>query len=118
MADNGGIGLVEAVVIDVSDLDRAMVFWSALTGLQFGPSDEPHFRQVKLASGLNIALQEVPEAKVGKNRVHLDLQVQNVEAALKRVEAIGGTFVARVDNQIAYHVVCADPDGNEFCLEA
>ena len=39
------LGFIEAIVIDVSDLDRSTAFWTAITGQTFGPSFEPNFRR-------------------------------------------------------------------------
>lgn len=116
--DNDGIGFVEALVIDVSDLERGIAFWSAVIGQEFGPSVEPNFKRAKLPSGLAIVVQQVAETKTSKNRAHLDIEVADLGIALERVEAIGGTMVDRVDNEHDSHLVCADPDGNEFCLTA
>ncbi len=111
------IGRLEAIVIDVTDIDRASAFWSALMGQDFGASFEPNFRRAKLPIGVDLVLQEVPELKAGKNRVHLDIDVTNLSASLERVLAIGDRPVQRVDNTNGDPlVVCADPDGNEFCL--
>ena len=44
-----------------------------------------------------------------------DVEVEDAGAALARVEAIGGALVGRVENEFGVHI-CADPDGNEFCL--
>ena len=111
------IGHIEAAVIDVRDIERAMTFWSAVVGQEFGPSFEPTFRRAHLPSGLDLVLQEVAEAKsAAKNRVHLDIAVPDLDAALDRVKAIGGAYVDRVHNEHGGHIVCADPDGNEFCL--
>ena len=67
--------------------------------------------------GLDLVLQEVRETKSGKNRAHLDFEVENLEASLELVHALGGTLVERVENTNGDPLlVCADPDGNEFCL--
>jgi Glyoxalase-like domain len=76
-----------------------------------------------------ISFLKVPESKVAKNRLHLDLQVGGgrqtpwevrwplVVEAVERLTAAGATviredeFEGRPD-----HVVMADPEGNEFCL--
>ena len=111
------IGNLESIIIDVSDFATAMAFWSALAGVEFGPSYTPQYRSAVLPSGLRLVLQQVPESKQGKNRVHVDFAVSDVEAGLKQVEAIGGRLVERVqDTGVDGLIVCADPDGNEFCL--
>ena len=107
---------IEAVVIDVSDLRKSTQFWAAITGQEFGPSFEPNFRRAKFECGPDLVLQEVPEVKSGKNRVHLDVEVSDPEEALQRVTSMGGQLVARVGNEFGSLIVCADPDCNEFCL--
>ena len=76
-----------------------------------------------------ISFLKVPEPKVAKNRVHLDVQVgggrgepwavrwPRVKEAVDRLVAAGGTVI-REDEQdgIPDHMVMADPEGNEFCV--
>jgi glyoxalase superfamily protein len=76
-----------------------------------------------------IFFQRVPEGKVAKNRVHLDLRAavgltgEERMAALEEAAADlvghGATRVARVEpgGLGAGHVVMQDPEGNEFCLD-
>ena len=77
----------------------------------------------------SISFLKVPEPKVVKNRVHLDVQVgggrgvpwevrwPRVTEAVERLTAAGATVIREVaqDGQ-ADHVVMADPEGNEFCV--
>ncbi len=109
-------GFIEAIVLDVSDLGKSTAFWTAITGRRFGPSFEANFRRAKFECGPDLVLQEVPEVKSGKNRVHLDIEVPDLAEALRQVNSNGGRLVTRVDNELGTHLVCADPDGNEFCL--
>lgn len=105
--------------MDVSDLKRAAAFWSSVTGLTFGKSVEPQFRRATVlpGSGISLVLQQVPEAKSMKNRVHPDVEVADLEQALKQVKALGGRLVSRVRSKVGgSFIVCTDPDGNEFCL--
>ena len=108
--------LIEAVVLDVSDLGKSAAFWTAIIGGNFGPSFEANFRRASFDSGPDLVLQEAPEIKSGKNRVHLDIEVPDLGAGLRRVAAAGGHLVTRADNEFGSHVVCAYPHGNEFCL--
>ena len=110
------LGFIEAIVIDVSDLGRSTQFWTAITGREFGSSFEPNFRRAKFECGPDLVLQVVPEVKSGKNRVHLDVEVSDRGEALQRVISMGGQLVADVGNEFGSLIVCADPDGNEFCL--
>ena len=80
--------------------------------------------------GPRLFFQQVPEEKVGKNRVHLDLRAApglkgaermaalDVECA--RLVSLGATRLARHEPappMDAGHLVMADPEGNEFCLD-
>ena len=80
--------------------------------------------------GPRVFFQQVPEDKTAKNRVHLDvraapgLQGQERMAALEaecaRLVALGATRVERHEPEPpmgAGHIVMADPEGNEFCLD-
>ena len=63
----------------------------------------------------NLWFTAVPEPKVAKNRVHLDLRAPDgdVAAEVARLEAIGAS-VMREGSDL---VVMLDPAGNEFCVE-
>jgi len=65
-----------------------------------------------------IYLQRVPEGKVGKNRVHLDVHVgrEQRDAQVERLVKLGATRL--YDGQQGPHswVTMADPEGNEFCV--
>ena len=69
-----------------------------------------------LPTGLSVYLQRVPDRKTSKTRVHIDLTVPDVLAALARVEALGGRAVRNFAEPGENLAVVADPDGNEFCL--
>ncbi|CAN5827700.1 VOC family protein [soil metagenome] len=58
--------------------------------------------------------QRVPEAKVVKNRVHLDLRCDDVDAEIDRLVALGATVAVNQPNDDL--VVVGDPEGNELCL--
>ncbi len=70
--------------------------------------------------GYTIVIQRVPESKSGKNRVHLDLIVEDLEAATEQVTALGGTWtepgLTREVDGYRWRVM-SDPEGNEFDLQ-
>ena len=108
------------LVIDCADLDRAAGFWCAVLGLQPSgpaPGAHLHLRPVD-GAGVPVLLQRVPERKKGKNRLHLDLRVPDLDAEVARVVAAGATLLTEepvVEAGSGRHVL-ADPDGNEFCV--
>lgn len=74
--------------------------------------------------------QQVPADKVTKNRLHLDVRaapglegdarMEALEAECERLVALGASRLARHDPAPplgAGHLVMADPEGNEFCLD-
>lgn len=62
--------------------------------------------------GPRFFFQFVPEEKVGKNRVHLDLRTNDLAAETARLVALG----ARVVSDHGDHVVLTDIEDNELCL--
>jgi len=81
-------------------------------------------------AGPRLFFQRVPEGKQVKNRVHLDVRaapglqgderMAALEAVAERLVARGATRLARHEPRqplLAGHLVMADPEGNEFCLD-
>src|SRR5215471_9195057 len=80
--------------------------------------------------GARLFFQRVPEDKVAKNRVHLDVRaapglqgderMAALEAECERLVALGATRVRRFEPDRATsagHIVMTDPEDNEFCLD-
>jgi Glyoxalase-like domain len=65
-----------------------------------------------------VLFQQVPEPKVGKNRLHLDVRVgvERQEAEVSRLLALGATELWRGSQGPHTWVTMADPEGNEFCV--
>ena len=81
-------------------------------------------------SGPRLFFQRVPEGKQAKNRVHLDVRaapglqgdarMAALEAEARRLAAHGAIRLGRHEPAVpldAGHIVMADPEGNEFCLD-
>ncbi|MEJ3652985.1 VOC family protein [Actinomycetes bacterium KLBMP 9759] len=81
-------------------------------------------------NGPRLFFQKVPEDKVAKNRVHLDVRaapglagaerMAALEAECTRLVALGATRLGREEPAPPMgggHIVMADPEGNEFCLD-
>ena len=68
--------------------------------------------------GPKLLLQQVAEPKAGKNRMHLDIEVPDIEPEAERLVALGATRVQ--DETLSEHgttwVLMTDPEGNEFCV--
>jgi predicted enzyme related to lactoylglutathione lyase len=118
-------GLNAYLIMDTQDPSRIAPFWCALLGVQVVQDrDDGHVVSLgpspNLAGSMVLALQKVPEAKVGKNRLHFDVYVDDLEAATARVEELGGrrwtADGAILDDGGLISRIMADPEGNEFCL--
>lgn len=106
--------------IDVDDLDKAVEFWSAALGAvtEPGGSTSRHiYRKLRLANAdIRILLQRTDDVKASKNRMHLDLETDDMQAEIRRLEALGAS---RWDHQTERGFdfwVMRDPWGNEFCV--
>ena len=140
------------VTIDCADPGRQARFWADALGyrLEEPPDGFASWQDYWVSRGLppeevedgydsivdpdgvrpRIWFQPVPEPKVVKNRVHLDLGVSGgrqvllatrrrlVDAEAERLVAAGATRLRVLSEEAVDHyaVVMADPEGNEFCL--
>ncbi len=110
---------VGAVVINVNDIEAEKAFWSALLGVGVAREFPGFFvwLEPQHEGGISVALQLVPDAKpAGRNRVHLDTGVPDLDAAQARIEALGGSHVETHDMAGFQWRIMADPEGNEFCI--
>jgi predicted enzyme related to lactoylglutathione lyase len=115
MSDGFRIG---NLAIDCNDLEGMTSFWAAVTGLSALAGDETFtmLGDKEHMGRLKLFVQKVPEPRMGKNRLHIDLYVADQAAALAKVEELGGRLVDRHGRDGISWTVAADPEGNEFCL--
>ncbi len=102
-----------AVVIDCegADMDEASAFWSAALGRPAQPADPsaPTYRALADAPGEPIVLVQRVDHP---SRVHLDIETDDLEAEVARLEALGARRVARVHRWW----VMEAPTGQRFCV--
>ncbi len=93
--------------LDAEDAARVGRFWSAALGLEL----DTHRGTVVRLSGPTpqetLWVNEVPEPKLAKNRLHLDIHTGSVEELVE----LGASVL---DNTLPWTLM-ADPDGGEFC---
>ena len=116
---------IRHITFDCHDLELVSRFWTEVLGFHEDPDDpnEPGDTEYLIIDpkGLHPGLLfiQVPDEKVVKNRVHLDLQpADGRDVEVERLEKLGGTLVAdhRKPDGTGW-VVLADPEGNELCIE-
>ncbi|WP_426566169.1 VOC family protein [Angustibacter sp. McL0619] len=110
------------VVIDSVDPSALAPFWAAALGYREAEAP-PGYRALvppERDGRPVVLLQQVPEAKAGKNRVHLDVHPQDPHAHLAMLEGLGARRLGDWQDLVAEAgvrwMVLADPEGNELCL--
>jgi Glyoxalase-like domain len=95
------------------DLDSAGRFWAEALGMatrRLGAGEEAYRRLVDHQRDLHIEVQRVAH----ESRVHLDIETDDIEAEVVRLERLGARRVQRVK---AWWVLEA-PTGQRFCVVA
>jgi hypothetical protein len=139
------------LVFDTADPPRQAAFWAAALGYKLqDPPDgyatwedalrtwgvpEDNWQDASAivdpgGSGPRIFFQKVPEPKVAKNRLHMDLNVgggpsvslaerrRHVDAEVARLKALGASDErGAIERGDEYWVRMNDPEGNEFCVQ-
>jgi catechol 2,3-dioxygenase-like lactoylglutathione lyase family enzyme len=106
-----------SVVVDSRDINAQARFWCDVLGYQV-VFEADH--EVAIATdehtwpGL-VFVDDVPEAKTVKNRLHIDLNPDDQDAEVKRLEGLGARRIDIGQGDVRW-VVMADPEGNEFCV--
>jgi predicted enzyme related to lactoylglutathione lyase len=105
------------VTIDCVDPRPMAEFWAAAlhTGIARDTGDH-----IKLAAApgasIAIGLQRVPEPAAGKNRLHLDLETDDLETEVDRLVGLGAAVLSQHAEPGFRWTVLADPEGNQFCV--
>ena len=105
------IGRWKDLCIDASDAHRTARFWGELLGLEIDlhPGGDASVRGA--ASEETIWINRVPEPRTVKQRVHLDVEVADVDAVL----ALGATMVRPASESGFAWSALTDPEGGELC---
>jgi hypothetical protein len=97
--------------------------WLASSGVPASERDGGAWLRDPAGRGARLSILRVPEAKVAKNRLHLDVRVagpgppevrwRRITDKVDELLAAGGAVLGRFEG---HHVVMADPEGNELCI--
>jgi len=110
---------IQCLCIDTADPARIASFWQSALGWRrtFEEEDqvvlEPPEGSQEDGIVPDLLFLKVPEGKVVKNRLHLDLRPADQAAEVARLEALGARRVDIGQGEVGW-VTLADPDGNEF----
>jgi predicted enzyme related to lactoylglutathione lyase len=115
MTQAGAFGLV----LDCNDPAALAAFWTRALGYtEIGRARNYVLLMPEHGSAPKLLLQKVPEAKTVKNRMHLDIDIPDIEAEAARLERLGASRLdagTRTEFGVSW-VLMADPEGNEFCV--
>ena len=123
---------LRSIVFDCADPARLARFWAEVLGYRVRPYDQAALARLREAGiddveddpsvvidppgeGPTIWFDKVPEGKVVKNRVHLDVNLTSV-GELERLAQLGARVV-RPFGEVPEDrwAIMADPEGNKFC---
>jgi Glyoxalase-like domain len=141
------MGVPIGLVFDCADPARVGEFWRQALGYARRPPPEGYasWEEFDAANGVpeeqigysivdpdgtgpSIFFQPVPEPKVTKNRLHVDVRVgggwevpfeerrRRIEAGVAPLVELGATMLRRNEDPDDWFIVMRDPEGNEFCL--
>jgi hypothetical protein len=139
------MGRAVQISIDCADPDALAAFWAVVLAYQVAKPPEGFSTWVEYSdsiaadpgeqwtllvdpagTGPNVLFHRVPEKKVTKNRVHLDIRLSPgaapgearalVDAEVERLVGLGAVHVRTDDDETDYYAVLQDPEGNEFCV--
>ena len=100
-----------AIIIDcrTEDAEAAAAFWGAALGYQVKPTDDPRYVDFAVPEDQpQVGIQKVDH----ESRVHLDIETDDVEAEVARLEALGAKRVTQVKSWW----VMEAPTGQKFCV--
>ncbi len=94
------------------NLQSAAEFWAAALGMQTQPlpgqEGEKYIQLLDPSDRLHIEVQSVEHS----SRVHLDIETDDIEAEVKRLEALGARQISSVNTWC----VMEAPTGQRFCV--
>lgn len=108
------------VTFDSADPRRLAEFWAAALGTSVAEDYGGEFVLLAPPPGQQVTFgfQKVPEQRVGKNRVHVDLGGEDRNAEVARLVELGARVLYEQVGTMPGlgWTTLADPEGNEFCV--
>lgn len=112
-----GIGKVQFIVMDTQDANAIAPFWCEVLGTEEDVRvGGDQFVLLKASEGCPpLAFQKVPEGKSVKNRMHLEIGVEDLDTAKAHILEFGGSILSDVYELEGYFWInVSDPEGHEF----
>jgi predicted enzyme related to lactoylglutathione lyase len=107
------------IVVDAADPSALADFWAAVLGWVRTDEGDGGVIEIGARDGSKPTIVFVPvdDPKLGKNRIHLDVNPTGCDQKeeLFRLRGLGAVEVDIGQGEQTW-IVLADPEGNEFCL--
>jgi predicted enzyme related to lactoylglutathione lyase len=111
------IPYVHAITVDCSDPEAMAAFWGPLLGVEISGRWQQYVGLKAPQPGHPRLLFQTVEGPRPEHRTtHVDLHVDDLEEVTARVLELGGTVVQDHEFDETRWRICADPEGNPFCL--
>lgn len=107
------------IVIDTADARMLAAFWQAALEASVIYEDDTYVILRPPGDGPVLGLQNVPEPRAGKNRLHVDLHAEPGQrhAEAQRLVGLGARILEeRSLGESTQWITMVDPEGNEFCV--
>ena len=112
------VGWLRAVVVDAADPGRLAEFWQAVLGVGVVETAPDWIQLEPDRGGAFLAFEPAPDGEPPTGfRTRPDIEVDDMDVARTRIEALGGTLVEVIHARPGEsHYRMADPEGNEFTV--
>jgi predicted enzyme related to lactoylglutathione lyase len=113
---------IQCLTIDATNPSELARFWEKVLGWRVTEDDgnevvvEPLEQSPNSGLVPDLLFLKVPETKIVKNRLHIDLRPDDQNLEVKRLEELGARRINVGQSDEVTWVVLADPEGNEFCV--
>jgi predicted enzyme related to lactoylglutathione lyase len=116
---------LQCITVDAHNPKELAEFWAEVLGWTVGEDGddigwwiERELNDPKKTGFPDILFLKVPDSKVVKNRLHLDLRPDDQAVEVARLESLGAKKIdiGQSTDPDTTWVVMADPEGNEFCV--
>ena len=121
MTPTSRIARLDSVTIDCNDPETLAAFWATVFDTREDWRGGDPVQYIDLSEtgwSPRLRFQRVPEPKTIKDRIHLDLRIDNIDDVSARLIALGAQRAPGDDFRefdVVFRVML-DPEGNEFCL--
>jgi len=109
------------ICFDCTDHHRVARFWAEVLGYTLCPANAGETTDESVAimaadGSQRIWFSRVPESKVVKNRMHIDIDMPD-DAEMERLQRLGARVLEEIHDAQGRlkWTIMADPEGNEFC---